>query len=55
MTNDGILIIEDVQSWDWIDVLINETPDHLKEFIKIYGYKFEGICDSWYDRVSVFE
>ena len=39
MTNDGILIIEDVQSWDWIDVLINETPDHLKEFIKIYDLR----------------
>ena len=39
MTNDGILIIEDVQSWDWIDVLINETPDHLKEFIKTYDLR----------------
>jgi hypothetical protein len=39
MTDDGILIIEDVQSWDWIDVLINETPKHLKQFIKTYDLR----------------
>jgi len=39
MTNDGILIIEDVQSWDWIDILINEVPEHLKQFIKIYDLR----------------
>jgi hypothetical protein len=33
MTDDGILIIEDVQSWDWIDILKNEVPEHLKQFI----------------------
>jgi hypothetical protein len=27
MTDDGILIIEDIQSWDWIDILKNEVPD----------------------------
>lgn len=36
MTDDGILIIEDVQSWDWIDILKNQVPEHLKQFIKIY-------------------
>ena len=39
MTDDGILIIEDVQSWDWIDILKNETPEHLKEFIKVYDLR----------------
>ena len=39
MTDDGILIIEDVQSWDWIGQLKNEVPDHLKEFIKIYDLR----------------
>ena len=29
MTDNGILIIEDVQSMDWIDVLKNEVPNHL--------------------------
>jgi len=39
MTDDGILIIEDVQSWDWIDILKNEVPEHLKQFIKIYDLR----------------
>ena len=40
MTEDGILIIEDVQEWEWIDILINETPEHLKKFIKIYDLRY---------------
>jgi len=39
MTDDGIFIIEDVQSWDWIDILKNEVPDHLKQYIKIYDLR----------------
>ena len=39
MTNDGILIIEDVQSWDWINILKNEVPENLKQFIKIYDLR----------------
>ena len=39
MTDDGILIIEDVQSWDWNDILKNETPEHLKQFIKVYDLR----------------
>ena len=39
MTDDGILIIEDVQSWDWIDILINEVPENLKQFIKVYDLR----------------
>lgn len=39
MTDDGILIIEDVQTWDWIDILKNEVPEHLKQFIKIYDLR----------------
>ena len=39
MTHDGILIIEDVQSWDWIDILIKQVPEHLKKFIKIYDLR----------------
>ena len=36
MADDGILIIEDVAHWDWIDILTNATPEHLKPFIKAY-------------------
>jgi hypothetical protein len=39
MTDDGILIIEDVQSWDWIEILRNEVPDNLKEFIHVYDLR----------------
>jgi cephalosporin hydroxylase len=39
MTDDGILIIEDVQSWDWIDLLKNEVPENLKQFIKVYDLR----------------
>lgn len=39
MTNDGILIIEDVQSWDWIEILISEVPDNLKKYVKVYDLR----------------
>jgi hypothetical protein len=39
MTDDGILIIEDIQSWDWIDILKNSVPENLKQFIKIYDLR----------------
>jgi len=32
MEDDGILIIEDVQSISWIDILKNQVPDNLKKF-----------------------
>ncbi len=39
MTDDGILIVEDVQSLDWIEKLKNEVPVHLKQFIKVYDLR----------------
>ena len=39
MTDDGILIIEDVQSIDWIETLINEVPSHLKQFVRVYDLR----------------
>ena len=39
MTEDGILIIEDVQSWDWIDILSNEVPLDLKQYIQSYDLR----------------
>ena len=39
MTDDGILIIEDVQSIEWIEILVNEVPEHLKEYIKVYDLR----------------
>ena len=39
MKDDGIFIIEDIQSWDWIEILKNEVPDELKPFIKVYDLR----------------
>jgi hypothetical protein len=39
MTDDGILIIEDVQSWSWIHTLMNSVPDNLQKYIKIYDLR----------------
>jgi len=36
MTDDGILIIEDVQSWNWIEQLKNVVPEKLKQYIRVY-------------------
>jgi len=39
MTDDGILIIEDVQSWDWIIPMINHVPPHLKQYVEVYDLR----------------
>ena len=39
MTDDGILIIEDIPDWDWIDILKNAVPEYLKPFIKVYDLR----------------
>jgi hypothetical protein len=39
MAEDGILIIEDIQSWDWIEILSNEVPEYLKNYIKTYDLR----------------
>jgi len=39
MTNDGILIIEDIQSIDWIPTLKKVVPDNLKQYIKVYDLR----------------
>jgi hypothetical protein len=39
LKSDGILIIEDVQSWDWIDALKNEVPEDLRQFLEVYDMR----------------
>ena len=39
LTDDGILIIEDVQGINWLHTLIDETPDNLKQYIKMYDFR----------------
>jgi hypothetical protein len=53
MTEDGILIIEDVQSMDWIEHLKNVVPDHLKEYIKVYDLRY--IKGRWDDIVFTID
>lgn len=48
MTDDGILIIEDVQSMDWIPILYNEVPETLKKYVNVYDlrqnkYRYDDI------------
>lgn len=39
LTDDGILIIEDVQAFEWLDVLRDTVPDDLKKYIKTYDLR----------------
>ena len=39
MTDDGILIIEDVQHIDWIDELKKAVPEELKPYTKVYDLR----------------
>jgi len=39
MTDDGILIIEDVQDSSWIAVLESTVPHQLRQFIKVYDLR----------------
>lgn len=39
LTENGILIIEDVKKIDWFEKLRDATPDHLKNYIKTYDLR----------------
>ena len=39
LTEDGILVIEDVQSIDWIPELRNTVPEALKKYIQIFDLR----------------
>ena len=39
LADDGILILEDVQDWNWIEILKEYVPDNLKEFIETYDLR----------------
>jgi len=51
LLDDGILIIEDVQSMDWIEELKNEVPENMKQFIEVYDLRH--IKNRWDDIVFV--
>ena len=39
LSDNGILIIEDVQDINWLENLKNKTPQHLKQYIKTYDLR----------------
>ena len=39
LTPDGILIVEDVQHVDWLAILTEHVPEHLKPFVKTYDLR----------------
>lgn len=39
LSDDGILILEDVQDWDWIDMLRECVPENLKPYIETYDLR----------------
>lgn len=39
LSENGILIIEDVQNINCLEILINKTPKHLKHYIKTYDLR----------------
>lgn len=39
LSEDGILIIEDVQAIEWLDILRDEVPEDLKQYIKTYDLR----------------
>lgn len=41
LTDDGVLIIEDIQSYDWIDKLKEATAVEFKEYIKVIDLRQE--------------
>ncbi len=53
LTDDGILIIEDVQNISWLNILYQETPDELKPYIKMYDLRH--IKDRYDDIVFVID
>jgi len=51
LANKGIMIIEDVQSLDWIPKLIDAVPNHLKNYIEVYDLRH--IKGRWDDILFV--
>ena len=39
LRGEGILVVEDIQHWDWIDKLKMLVPDQYKQFIKVFDLR----------------
>ena len=51
LADKGIMVIEDVQTLDWIPQLINAVPDHLKLYVEVYDLRY--IKGRWDDILFV--
>ena len=39
LADDGLLVIEDIPSWEWIEIIANEVPDDVKQYINTYDLR----------------
>lgn len=53
LADDGILIIEDVQDWSWIEMLRSTVPIHLQPYIKTYDLRSNK--NRWDDILFVID
>lgn len=53
IADDGILIIEDVQSIDWLNILANEVPENYKKYIRCYDLR--NTKNRWDDIVFTID
>lgn len=51
LADDGIMIIEDIQSIDWIPILLQQIPDNLKKYVDVYDLR--GISGRYDDIILV--
>lgn len=51
LSDDGIMIIEDIQSWDWIPILVQQIPENMKKYVDVYDLR--GISDRYDDLILV--
>ena len=51
LADDGVMIIEDIQSFDWIPVLLEQIPENLKKYVDVYDLR--GISGRYDDLILV--
>jgi hypothetical protein len=53
LSDDGILILEDIQEWSWVEHLLKEVPHELKNFVHLYDLRWNK--GRWDDIVFVID
>jgi len=39
LTNNGILVVEDIQDENWIQILMDNVPEELKSYVYVYDLR----------------